>query len=206
MEEELRHKYPTLARYFHVLGIGQKDIEGIRVLDVGAGALYFAQEAAYAFNAEVYSCEPDLGAARARYGRFANAQSMGGLLPKLKQSWEVALMRAHEGRAEALAYKDATFGLVVSCYALPGLLHNEVAMQKGLSELWRVTASGGRIIMAPMLFSRASTEERMRILEGLVRFRDSLPRENGWRVKEYIDSDIITGKQITLMRLSVSKS
>ena len=206
MTEDLHRAHPTLARYFRILGIGPKDIEGIRVLDVGAGALYFAQEAVYAYNAEVYSCEPDLGAARARYGRFANAQSMGGLLPKLKQSWEIALSRVYEGCAEALPYEDNTFGLVVSCYALPGLLQDETAMQKGLSEPWRVTASGGRIIMAPMLFPRTPAEERVRILEGLFRFRTSLPQDTEWQVTEYIDSDVITGRPITLLRLCVRKS
>ena len=204
--EDLRYKHPTLTRYFHVLGIGQKDIEGIRVLDAGAGALYFAQEAAYAFGAEIYSCEPDCAAARAQYERLANVQSMGGLLPKLKQSWEAALSRMYEGSVETLPYEDALFGLVVSCYALPGLLQNEAAMQKGLSELWRVTAPGGRIIMAPILFSRASMDERIRILEGLVRFRNSLPKDIEWRMSEYIDGDALTGTHITVMRLSVKKS
>lgn len=204
--EDLRYEYPTLTRYFRVLGIGQKDIEGMRVLDVGAGALRFAQEAAYAFGAEIYSCEPDLEEARTYYRRIADAQSMGGLLPKLKQSWELALSRTYEGSVETLPYEDAMFGLVMSCYALPGLLQNEAAMQKGLLELWRVTAPGGRIIMAPMLFSRTSIEEGIRILEGLRRFHNSLPRDTDWRVTEYVDADAVTGTQITLMRLFVGKS
>ncbi|MDP3769480.1 MAG: methyltransferase domain-containing protein [Candidatus Sungbacteria bacterium] len=205
MTEGLHHAHPTLARYFHILGIGPKDIEGIRVLDVGAGALYFAQEAVYAYDAEIYSCEPDLEGAGIHYRRMADAQSMRGLWAKSKGSWNLALSRAYEGRAEALPHGDEIFGLVVSCYTLPGLLHNKAAMQKGLSELWRVTASGGRIIMAPMLFSRASMEERVRILEGLFRFRTLLPQDTEWQVTQYTDSDVITGKPINLLRLCVKK-
>ena len=205
LREDLRHEYPTLARYFSILGIGENDIKGMRVLDVGAGAIRFAQEAAHAFDANIYSCEPDLEEARMRYSRLVYAESMGGLWQKFNLSWTLALSRAHEGRAEALPYDDHLFDLVVSCYALPAILKDEAAMQKGLMELWRVTALSGRIIMAPVVFPRTRAGEHARILRGVMRFLASLPFTAEWRVEEYLDTDPIAGKQIKLIRLLVRK-
>ena len=99
--------------------------------------------------------------------------SPADLTPRFGEgSYEDAKSRAVLGLAEHLPFKDESFDLVISLFAVPYYSPNEENLEQELREMVRVLKPGGEIQLAPVF------------MYALLNKSNSSDRENAWHVMQ----------------------
>ncbi|QQG45546.1 MAG: class I SAM-dependent methyltransferase [Candidatus Sungiibacteriota bacterium] len=147
---ESDERTPNLKRYLEKLGIALGELYGKRILDIGAGGLYFAKEAWLAHEIKVFSVEPDLTESISRYyGLFAYATACCQTSPEL-EAFQITLRRTVRAFGQALPFKDESFDYVVSIFGVPFMIKNYFEGLLAINEGLRVLRHKGTLIFYPL--------------------------------------------------------
>lgn len=200
------HYTPTLNRYLEKVGLSPADLAGKRILDIGAGGIYFAKESLIVCGAEVFSLDNNWGAlheARTEYEELvARSIACRTESPEL-EAWGLALRKSVTANAAALPFRSHAFDLVVSVDAIPSILDSAENMQKTFSEILRVLKYKGELRLYPLEFVECDIEKRVAILKLLdeLRQRSDLIVE----ITNHEDQHPVTCAKIFLRRLVLKK-
>lgn len=171
-------KTPTLDRYLEKLPLTSNDLSGKTILDIGAGGLYFAQEASFYCRAKVFSVDKNLSEARHRYALWADrAHALRVSIPELN-TLEQCLERSTNALAQELPFRNNVFDITISISAIPLLLDSYKDMLRSFQEVIRVTKPGGAVYFYPLAPVRRP-EHRQKEQKRVYRALQMLTQEKG---------------------------
>jgi SAM-dependent methyltransferase len=129
------HMEGGLLEYEEDLGLNHEDLEGKTILDLGAGTTEkFARDIKEAgIKAKVYSLSPDYN-------------DVGYILPRRYPNWRGNRVAAI---AQRIPFKENSFDLIVSTYAVTYAANGTPMVQKWVSEIGRVLKPGGEARLGP---------------------------------------------------------
>lgn len=142
------HSDNGLKRYEDYLDLSRANLQGKTILDLGVGRTdRFARELKEAgIDANVIGLSPDFKDSYTRHALEHETQ-------KTSPGWR---RKAVAGIAQQLPFKDETFDLVVSLYALTYYSWFPEQVQAWVSEIGRVLRGGGEARLAPNCKKRRS--------------------------------------------------
>lgn len=130
----------TYCKYFH---LKPEDLEGKKILDIGSGKQERFSKEARRYNADVVSLNPALQEESVRQGAKEDMFNNEALLEWRKKS--VA------GIAQELPFKDKSFDILTSLYAVPYYIDSHKGKLSALKEMVRVLKDGGKIYIGPQV-------------------------------------------------------
>ncbi len=151
-----------LDDYLQICDLTLDDLKGKRILDLGSG--------------------PDC-----RFATELSERIDGSHVTSLDAVFDDPLMR-HKvsnpsivgGYFTALPFADASFDLVLSCFAMPLYVEGEEAVALALKEVCRVLATGGKAVLAPLQFHRRTIygeplENQRELADALAHYEQDFP-------------------------------
>jgi SAM-dependent methyltransferase len=143
--KEVAHTDRGVGEYLRFLNLGREDLEDKKILDIGAGLGKFAEGAAKEnISNKIYSLEPFLS--------IAKEEIISGT--KEKTDYSAEALKAKEkmvaGIAEEMPFKENTFDLVLSLYAMPLYAISKMSVLNFFRNIIKITKNGGEIRLYPI--------------------------------------------------------
>lgn len=130
----------TYCKYFH---LKPEDLEGKKILDIGSGKQERFSKEASLYNAAVVSLNPALQEKGVREDVKADILNKDTLLEWRKKSVG--------GIAQELPFKDKSFDILTSLYAVPYYIDSHKGKLGAIKEMVRVLKEGGTIYIGPQV-------------------------------------------------------
>jgi len=141
--------------YLQWLGLEEEDLMGKKILDIGSGLNQFAEDIKNKnLNIDVISLDLFYSLSQKERERLFKDRHSEETFPETKEKLDILAEHGREGKliaglAEELPFKDESFDMVFSLFAMPAYAESDEQVKKFVSEVQRVLKKGGSARIYP---------------------------------------------------------